>query len=75
MENKIKEILSLVLGIDQNLIHDDSMSSDFKQWDSVKHINIVLVLEEEFKIKFTPEEMAELISVKLINHVVKEKLS
>ena len=32
-------------------------------WDSLQHLNLVLVLEQEFRIQFTPEEMRVLFSV------------
>jgi acyl carrier protein len=63
MEDKIKEIIALVLGVNLSMITEKSFNSDFKQWDSLKHINIVMVLDDEFKVNFSIEEISELTSV------------
>lgn len=43
-------------------------------WDSLQHLNIVLALEQEFALQFTPEEIEQMLSVELIADLVEEKL-
>lgn len=43
-------------------------------WDSLQHLNIVLALEQEFTLQFTPEEIEQMLSVELIADLIEEKL-
>ena len=73
MENKIKKILANVLGIDERIIDDKTSPETIENWDSIKHLDIVLALEEEFNVEFEPDEIVELINIKLICLIIKEK--
>lgn len=42
-------------------------------WDSLRHLNMVLTLEQEFGVEFAPEEIEQLLSVEIIADFVKEK--
>jgi acyl carrier protein len=42
-------------------------------WDSLQHLNLVLALEQEFNIQFTPEEVEQLLSVEVAATVLEEK--
>ena len=55
-------------------IKDDSSPDTIEVWDSLRHINLVMTLEEEFGVQFSDNEIAELINVKLIIAVLMEKL-
>jgi acyl carrier protein len=43
------------------------------EWDSMHHLNLVLALEAEFDLQFTPEEIEQLLSVELIQALIEEK--
>ena len=38
----------------------------FKSWDSLAHLNLLLLIEKDFKIKFPLKEMFEIRSIKQI---------
>ena len=42
-------------------------------WDSLQHLNLVLALEQEFRIQFTPEEIEQILSVEKAAAVLEEK--
>ena len=44
-----------------------------KSWDSLSHLNLLLVIEKKFKIKFTLDQMYELRTIKEIIDVIKDK--
>ena len=46
---------------------------NFKSWDSLAHLNLMLTIEKKFKIKFALNEMYELRSVKEIIKVIEKK--
>ena len=46
---------------DENLILEESTNSnDIDDWDSLNHINLVVAIESELKIKFNLGELTEL---------------
>tara|TARA_Y100000590_G_scaffold248672_1_gene279412 strand:- start:21083 stop:21331 length:249 start_codon:yes stop_codon:yes gene_type:complete len=75
LENQIKSIMSSVFEIPVSKIDDESSPDTIESWDSLKHINFVIALEEELDINFSDNEIIELINLKLIMLVVTDILS
>ena len=74
MENRLKKVMSEVLGIDETLINDETSQDSIDKWDSLKHMNLVVALEEEFEIEFEDEDIENLLNYKLIKITIEEKL-
>jgi len=74
MENKIKQIMAAVFETDISNITDDASPDTIDNWDSLRLINLVAALEEEFEIEFEEEEIVEMFNFKLISILVSEKL-
>jgi acyl carrier protein len=66
MEDKIFEIVSKVMGIPMSNVNIDSSPDTIEEWDSLKHINLMMALEEEFDMQFSPEEISDMLNMKLI---------
>jgi len=45
------------------------------QWDSLKHMNLIVGLEEEFDIEFNDEDIGSLLNLKLIKLFVEEMVT
>jgi len=75
IEGRVKSVISAVFEIPADKIGEESSPDNIESWDSLKHMNIVVALEEEFNIQFTDDEIIELISMKLIMVIIREKLS
>ena len=60
----IIEIFQDILDVKKGTVSLKTTPSDFDQWDSVATVNIIVALEEEFRIKFKLEDIQEAISVK-----------
>ena len=77
MSNKIdskgKQVMSYVFEIPIEQIKDNSSADNIESWDSIKHMNLVVALEEEFDIEFTDNNIIELINTKLIVEVIRER--
>ena len=74
MEKKLKDIFSEVFKIKISEINDKSSPDNVEQWDSLKHTNLIIALEEAFNISFTPDEMIEMLNFKLIKIILTQKL-
>jgi acyl carrier protein len=44
-----------------------------ENWDSTRHLSLVIALEQEFHIQFEPEEIEQLLSFELIQSLVSQK--
>lgn len=74
MENRIKEIMSIVFETDISTIDDDASPETIENWDSLKHMNLIAALEEEFRITLSDDEILDMLNYKFILKIVKEKL-
>ena len=57
IEGRIKNIISAVFEIPADSINDNSSPDSIESWDSLKHMNLVVALEEEFEIELTDDEI------------------
>ena len=68
--NRVREIAGDVLAAE---VQADSSPATVESWDSVKHLNLMLALEEEYGFQFLPEEMDEAKSVAHLARLVAAK--
>ncbi len=71
-EAKLKSVIAAVLGVPVASIGPDSSQDTIEAWDSLKHMNLVLALEQEFGVSVPDEEAAEITSYPLIKVVLSE---
>ena len=64
---RLREVMSAVFGIDPTVIAGDASSATIAEWDSVRHLQLMLALEEEFNVQFEADELVSLRSVQLID--------
>tara|TARA_B100000315_G_C14105464_1_gene375738 strand:- start:62 stop:304 length:243 start_codon:yes stop_codon:yes gene_type:complete len=72
IEDRIKNVMSAVFEIPEGIIQDDSSPDTIESWDSLKHMNLIIALEEEFDYKFSDSETIELLNFKLISTILSE---
>ena len=75
MEDKIFEIVSKVMGIPMSNVNIDSSPDTIVEWDSLKNINLMMALEEEFDVQFSPEEISDMLNMKLILLTLNQSIS
>lgn len=71
-EQKLKKVLSRMFNVSPDMITDDASPDTIENWDSLRHMNLVLALEEEFGVELTDDQVVEILSYKLIKIVLKE---
>lgn len=74
MKNKVKNVMASVFEICVDDINDDSSPDTIANWDSLRHMNLITVLEEEFDIRFNEEQITEMMNFSLIELIIKEEL-
>ena len=73
MREKIKQIMSAVFDVPIDDIDENSSPDTIEKWDSLNHLNLVVSLEEEFSIRFSDQEILEMLDFQLINLIISEK--
>ena len=76
IELRIEAVMRSVFGMDElDEISSESSPQTISNWDSLRHIQLVVSLEEEFDLTFTDGEITDLISFKSISNTITKKLS
>ena len=73
-KDTLKQVMATLLIVDVNAIDDESSMDSLPTWDSVRHMNLVLALEEEFKVSIPDEDAGNITSYRLIVLVLEELL-
>jgi len=60
---EIRQIAADVLGVPVDSVTAESSPETLEGWDSLKHINIMMAIEQAFGVEILPEEMAEIRSI------------
>lgn len=71
-ENTLKQVIATMLNIDVASINEDSSMDNVPNWDSLRHMNLILALEEEFKVSIPDEDAGNITSYKLIRLVLND---
>jgi acyl carrier protein len=72
MQDRVFAIVSQVFNEPLNKVNLESSPDTIEAWDSIKQINLVLALEQEFGVEFADEQLAEMFNVALIIEILKE---
>jgi acyl carrier protein len=72
-EEELRQVLADVLDLDSSAIIETASIDTIKQWDSLKHLNLVLALEERFGVTFTDEQTIQILSYPLIKITLEEQ--
>ena len=73
MDEKVRNVLAEVLQIPLGKVIDSLAMSDVEAWDSLKHMELIVSLEQTFGLEFTFEEIVALRSVVEIKRVLRER--
>ena len=72
VDERIKNVMANVFQLQPSEIHEDVSPDNLSQWDSIKHMNLVVSLEEEFGVEFPSESIVQMSNFRLISLIVKE---
>lgn len=72
--DRVRKILAETFRVSLNDITDNTSIEEIDTWDSLTHIEMVVALESQLGLEFDGDEIAEMISVEMIEKIIKEKL-
>jgi len=73
IKNRLFSVMVDVLQVDETKINIDTSPETIQEWDSLKHMLLLMAIEEEFEFRFTDDEMTQCISAESIMSVLKNK--
>jgi acyl carrier protein len=75
VEDKIYQVFSSVMEVTIDNVSDQSNSNTVENWDSLKHMDLVLSLEEVFNIQFSDQEIVNMDNMISIKKYIQEKIN
>lgn len=70
---RLKDIFGAVFEQKFEVFGEATSPAEIEKWDSTAHVGLVLEIEREFDIEFTPSELGRLTSVGAIRDLVDRK--
>jgi acyl carrier protein len=71
-EQKLRELLSKIFEVPLNAISETASPDTIETWDSLRHMNLVVALEQAFNVELSDDQVVEILSYKLIKIVLQE---
>jgi acyl carrier protein len=68
--SKIKRIFCEVLGVETSEVDDSTAYNSFAPWDSLKHLQLVAMYEDEFDIEFDMDDIIAMENFGLVKEIV-----
>lgn len=75
LKQKIISIMADIFELDAADIPDNASVGVVENWDSIRHMNLIVALEEEFDVRFNDTDIVDLITIPLIESIIKEMKS
>lgn len=63
LQSRVATIVSNIMAIPAGSVTLETSSDNVESWDSVRHMNLVLALEQEFAVRFEDDQVVEMLSV------------
>lgn len=57
LRNELTSVVTKVLNVDVDYLND-RQRTEIPSWDSLKHLELILRLEEQFQVRFSSKEVA-----------------
>lgn len=75
MDDKIYKLLAELLRMKSEELTDALSMETADVWDSLKHMEVIVAIEQEFKIELTFDEIVAMKNVGEIKRILKEKIN
>ena len=74
MASMVRTLMAQAFRIPEKSIFEKSTMQNTPGWDSLSHMNLILNIEERFKIKLTAHEIAKMQSLQKIEKIINTKI-
>lgn len=74
MRDQIKAVMARIFEVPEGQLPDDAAIAEVPQWDSLKHLELMLELENEFSVSIPAPTMLELFTLNAIEEYLKNRV-
>lgn len=71
---QVRQIAADVFGEPVATITPETSPKTLSSWDSLQHLNLVLALEESFRVQISPEDAEQMKSIAAVAMVIEHKM-
>jgi acyl carrier protein len=72
LQRRVAKIVASIMEIPAESANLETSSDTVESWDSVRHMHLILALEEEFGVGFDDDQLVEMLSVDRITRVLEQ---
>jgi acyl carrier protein len=72
-DERFFRVLSSILDVPRDALGPESSRDSVEEWDSLKHMYVMLALEDAFNVEFTDDEIANLSSASALMDAIAAK--
>ncbi len=69
---KLNQLLAETFKISMEEVEKNLGMNDVNNWDSLSHMNLIVSIEDEFKIELSGDEIAEMITFDQIREIIQK---
>ena len=74
IKDKLYNVMADVFQVSKDEITESAAPGTIKEWDSLKHMLLLMALEEEFEFRFTDDELTKCINMAAILEILGDKV-
>jgi len=74
IRTKLVDVMATILDVAPAMITEDCSMDTIGHWDSLKHMKLVIALEQEFGIEFDDADVVEMLNFRLIELTLQRAL-
>lgn len=75
IRRRLQDVFRDVFDDEEMVIFDDMTGDDLEEWDSLKHVQIIVASEHEFSVSFKTAEVMDLKNVGEFLDLIEKKLA
>ena len=69
----LHQLITACLKVSPDRIGEETDMKDVPEWDSLKHMEMIVMLEQHYAVELTGDEIATMTSVKAIQDVLRQR--
>ena len=73
VQQRLRKIIADVLGLSESEVGEDFSYRDTDRWDSLKHMEIITAIEQNFSVTLTVDEIVGMVSIEDIMRILNQK--
>ncbi len=70
MQDRIKAVMAQIFNVEVSSISEASSPQEIERWDSLRHMQLILAIEDEFGVTFSDDDIPNLLTLRAIEDTV-----